>query len=79
MPRVIGPRPRSKATRQAESRQRFQLSEATTITTVEGSRMATSAPMPLTSPQSGPSRMAAPMPSRPTSIELGPGAASAMA
>jgi len=44
MPRVIGPRPRSKAMRQGESRSRFQRRQATTINRVEGRRMASSAP-----------------------------------
>ena len=44
MPKVIGPSPRSKAIRQGESRSRFQRRQATTISKVEGRRMASSAP-----------------------------------
>ena len=75
----MGPMPRSKATRHGESLKRLQLKDATTITKVEGSRIAASAAMPLSKAQRGPSRHAAPMPSSPTIIELGPGAASARA
>ena len=79
IPNVIGPSPRSKATRQGLLRMRFQLKAATTINTVEGKRIDISATRPLSSAQRAPSFTAAPIPSRPTIIELGPGEASAMA
>ena len=65
--------------RQGESRNRFQLKAAITINRVEGSKIAISATTALARAQPGPSRQAAPMPSKPTNIELGPGAASARA
>ena len=44
IPKVIGPRPCSKALRQGECSSRFQLRQASTITKVDGKRMAASAP-----------------------------------